>query len=49
MLVQFVEHRDALDYLTFIVLLANLNEFPSERERQKCNHTKANEVLISYV
>lgn len=48
MLVQFIEHRDALDYLTFIVLLANLNEFPF-RERQKCNCTKANEVVISYV
>lgn len=48
MLVQFVKHGDALDYLTFIVLLANLNEFPF-RGRQKCNHTKANEVLISYV
>lgn len=46
MLVQFVEHRDALDYLTFIFLLSNHNEFPF-RGRQKCNHTKANDVLIS--
>lgn len=48
MLVQFIEHRDALDYLTFIVLLANLNEFPF-RGIQKRNRTKANEVLINYV
>lgn len=48
MLVQFIEHRDALDYLTIIVLLANLNEFPF-RGRQKCNRTEANEVLINYV
>lgn len=48
MLVQFVEHRDALDHLRFTVLLANLNEFLFRR-RQKPNYTKVNEVLIDYV
>lgn len=47
MLVQFVEHRDALDYLRFTVL-ANLNEFLF-RGRQKPNYTKVNEVLIGYI
>lgn len=47
MLVQFLEHRDALNYLRFIVLLASLNGF-LVRGRQKNNCTKVNEVLISY-
>lgn len=48
MLAQLVEHRDVLDHLRFIVLLANLNEFLF-RGRQKPNYTKVNEVLMDYV
>lgn len=48
MLVQSVEHRDALDYLRFTVLLANLNEFLFRR-RRKHNSTKVNKVLIGSV
>lgn len=48
MLVQFVDHRDILDYLRFTVLFANLREFLF-RGRQKRNYTKVNKVLIGYV
>lgn len=47
MLVQFVEHRDALDCLRLTVLLANFNEFLFRRK--KCNYTKVNELVIGYV